>query len=97
MDHHRVSQARARATFLDRQLIVSLFFILASLIAVSASFAQIVGSAQLNVERRGHTATLLQDGKVLIVGGENQGGIVGQAEILDPASLAPCFVRERLG
>ena len=40
----------------------------------------------LNVERRSHTATLLENGKVLIVGGDNQNGIVSQAEIFDPVS-----------
>ena len=48
--------------------------------------AQILGTSQLNTARRGHTATLLQDGKVLIVGGDNQTGIIGQAEIYDPAT-----------
>jgi len=48
--------------------------------------AQILGSSQLNTARRGHTATLLQDGKVLIVGGDNQTGIIGQTEIYDPAT-----------
>lgn len=50
--------------------------------------AQILGTAQLNIERRGHTATLLDDGKVLIVGGDNQSGMISQAEIFDPASQA---------
>src|SRR5689334_25155938 len=49
--------------------------------------AQILGISQLNVARRGHTATLLQDGKILIVGGDNQTGLVGQAEIFDPLSI----------
>ncbi|HEY3103813.1 MAG TPA: kelch repeat-containing protein, partial [Pyrinomonadaceae bacterium] len=40
----------------------------------------------LNVARRGHSATLLSDGKVLIVGGENQGGLVTEAEIFDPST-----------
>jgi MBG domain-containing protein/Kelch motif protein/galactose oxidase-like protein len=48
--------------------------------------AQILGSGQLNSARRGHTATVLQDGKILIVGGDNQNGIVGQAEIFNPAT-----------
>src|ERR1043166_7813723 len=54
-------------------------------IAVSAH-AQIIDGVSLNVERRGHSATLLKDGRVLIVGGENTAGLVGQAEIFDPSS-----------
>jgi MBG domain-containing protein/Big-like domain-containing protein/Kelch motif protein/galactose oxidase-like protein len=48
--------------------------------------AQILGTGQLNSARRGHTATLLQDGKILIVGGDDANGLVGQAEIFDPAT-----------
>ena len=59
---------------------------LANIACAVPSFAQIVGTVQLNIERRGHTATLLEDGKVLIVGGDNQSGIVNQVELLDPAS-----------
>src|SRR5713226_4846904 len=63
-------------------------FVFVGLIGVaSTSWAQIVGTASLNIERRGHTATLLQNGKILVAGGENQNGILSQAEILDPASL----------
>src|SRR6185369_1025289 len=43
-------------------------------------------SATMSVERRGHTATRLADGRVLIAGGENSGGTLNQAEIYDPAS-----------
>ena len=42
----------------------------------SPSDAQIVATASLNVERRGHTATQLSDGKILVVGGENSTGPV---------------------
>jgi hypothetical protein len=63
--------------------VVGLLAIIASAVP---SFAQIVGTAQLSVERRGHTATLLQDGRVLIVGGDNLTGVISQAEIVDPAS-----------
>jgi hypothetical protein len=52
----------------------------------SPSAAQILATSSLTVARRGHSATQLQDGRILIVGGENAGGIVDQAEIYDPAS-----------
>src|SRR5262249_48842809 len=45
-----------------------------------------VTETSLNVARKGHTATLLSDGKVLVVGGENQNGFVSEAEIFDPAT-----------
>jgi hypothetical protein len=53
---------------------------------VKAALVVQSGSGRMNLERRGHTATLLSDGRVLIVGGENAGGPVGPAEIFDPAS-----------
>ena len=40
----------------------------------------------MTVERRGHTATRLSDGRVLIAGGESSSGALNQAEIYDPAS-----------
>ncbi|HEX9444547.1 MAG TPA: kelch repeat-containing protein, partial [Candidatus Binatia bacterium] len=54
----------------------------------ATGIAQVVSSAQLNVARRGHTATGLQDGKVVVVGGENAGGTVGAVELFDPATRA---------
>ena len=41
----------------------------------------------LAVERKGHTATRLADGRVLIVGGENAGGgFLNESEIFDPTA-----------
>src|SRR5262245_41743671 len=62
--------------------------------------AQIIGTGQLGTARRGHTATLLQDGKILIVGGDNATGLVDAAEIFDPIAVTssntpsnPAFLR----
>ncbi|HEV8427413.1 MAG TPA: MBG domain-containing protein [Pyrinomonadaceae bacterium] len=43
-------------------------------------------STTMTVERSGHTATRLADGRVLIAGGENSGGTLNQTEIYDAAS-----------
>src|ERR1044071_441575 len=78
-----------RARKLNRLVSGTIFAIIAVFANIAyavPSFAQIVGTAQLNIERRGHTATLLDDGKVLIVGGDNQSGMISQAEIFDPTS-----------
>jgi hypothetical protein len=40
-------------------------------------------TASLNVERRGHTATQLQDGEILVVIRENGNGAVSDAEVFD--------------
>jgi len=61
--------------------------VVAAIALLSTSFAQILGRADLRSERRGHTATLLSDGRVLIVGGLDQtGAFVADSEIFDPAS-----------
>src|ERR1044072_8753639 len=44
-------------------------------------------STTMSVERRGHTATRLNDGRVLIAGGENSNGALNESEIYDPATL----------
>src|SRR6266404_2494608 len=43
-------------------------------------------STTMTIERRGHTATRLSDGRVLIAGGENSSGALNQSEIYDPAT-----------
>jgi hypothetical protein len=42
-------------------------------------------SLSLDVARRGHTATTLTDGRVIIIGGQNQTGLVYEAEVIDTA------------
>ncbi len=45
------------------------------------------GPASLVSARRGHTASRLSDGRVLIVGGDNaSGGYLGEAEVFDPVA-----------
>jgi hypothetical protein len=53
---------------------------------VGANLAASPADGQLNSARRGHTATLLSDGNVLIVGGEDSSGFVTAAEIFEPVS-----------
>ncbi|HEU4769724.1 MAG TPA: kelch repeat-containing protein, partial [Pyrinomonadaceae bacterium] len=43
-------------------------------------------SSTLATERRGHTATRLQDGRVLVAGGENSTGALNGAELFDPSA-----------
>src|SRR6266446_3189050 len=59
--------------------------LLAATFALTTS-AQVVGTPTLQVARQGHTATLLADGRVVLIGGENASGPVSQAEIFDPAA-----------
>ena len=66
--------------------LLALVSALAMLTWTFSAHAQVLATAQLNIERRGHTATLLDDGKVLIVGGDNYSGMIGQSELFDPAS-----------
>jgi Galactose oxidase, central domain len=59
--------------------------------AIQVSIAPPIGSftptaGNMNFPRAGHTATLLQDGTVLIVGGENSTGPLATAEIFNPSS-----------
>ncbi len=54
--------------------------------AAAAVSAQVAATDRLLVPRQGHTATVLSDGRVLIVGGRNESGALASAEVFDPIS-----------
>ncbi|HET6852532.1 MAG TPA: kelch repeat-containing protein, partial [Pyrinomonadaceae bacterium] len=55
-------------------------------LALEAEAAAPLQSSTMLTARRGHTATRLSDGRVLIAGGENSDGTLNQAELYDPSS-----------
>lgn len=65
------------------------------------SFEPEITTGTLNLAREGHTATLLQNGKVLVAGGRNGTTIFNSAELYDPTtgtwSAAPNFTTARFG
>jgi hypothetical protein len=75
-----------------RRAVTAILVLLTSLLYAAFCQAQILGPGQLSVARRSHTATLLHDGKILIVGGDDQNGLVNQAEIFDPLSLSSSII-----
>src|SRR5438093_372549 len=52
----------------------------------SLSSAEVLSSGDMQVARQGHTATLLADGRIALIGGENASGPLGEAEVYDPVS-----------
>lgn len=53
---------------------------------ITQSLAPEINTGALSTAREGHTATLLQNGKVLVAGGRNGSTIHNTAEIYDPAT-----------
>ena len=47
---------------------------------------QVLATPSLTHARRGHTATALADGRVLIIGGEDASGPVAPTEVYDPVA-----------
>jgi WD40 repeat protein len=66
-------------------VIVAIATLLVGQAAIAAS-GQWEFTGSLNNARTGHTATLLADGKVLVVGGSNDGTYLASAELYDPAT-----------
>ncbi len=81
----RIVTRAARGRGVTLLVSAGLISLILAFIALTPS-AQIVGTTELSVARAGHTATALADGRVLIIGGRNAGGEVGDAEIYDPGS-----------
>ena len=54
--------------------------------AKQASYVSWVPTGNLNIGRTGHTATLLPNGRVLVVGGSGEANILDSAELYDPAT-----------
>jgi len=54
--------------------------------SATSSVAGWTTTSDLNIARSGHSATLLQSGKVLVFGGDNNGRLLDSAELFDPAT-----------
>ena len=64
-----------------------LFMALAAILLAQTSLAaDVAGTARLIRERRGHTATAIGGGKILVAGGQNLSGALSDVEIFDAAS-----------
>lgn len=73
------------------QIFHELFFIVLSsiLVLVLSGVVNAAGwsaASPLSVSREEHSATLLPDGRVLIVGGRSDTGVLSSAELYDPAT-----------
>ncbi len=62
--------------------------------AATSSVGAFVSGPDLNTPRGQHTATLLRDGRVLVVGGTDGSGILADAEIFDPLTNTWQLVRQ---
>src|SRR5262245_35139576 len=63
-----------------------LLLLLASATQIKAQAPSWSATSSLNTARSGHTATLLENGKVLVVGGADGVTSLSSAELYDPAT-----------
>jgi hypothetical protein len=71
---------------LSRIAVLAAVILLCLLTAPFASAQNFVPVSSLNTARQGHTATLLNNGMVLIAGGYGNSGVLSSAELYDPAT-----------
>jgi hypothetical protein len=74
----------------QKQFMIRLLPLIATIISAACTWAEtppaFTPSGDMQAARVNHTATLLNDGRVLIAGGWNRGGVLAGAELFDPAS-----------
>jgi hypothetical protein len=58
---------KSLAKLLVRRAVLAALFFLLGVGYCASSYGQILGTANLEIERRGHTATVIENGKILIV------------------------------
>jgi len=83
----RPALARKRWAFSARTLLPAALALGTTWFAISSATAAVfVNTGPLNTARHEHTATLLSNGKVLVVGGVDSSGALSSAELYDPTT-----------
>ena len=82
----QVETARADYTVTGSNPPASVTAVLSLAVVTTSTAPGFTSTGSMSVGRRYHTATLLRDGRVLVVGGANASGPLRTAEIYDPAT-----------
>src|SRR6266542_3251507 len=86
---HTRTNSSALKSLLCRLFFLSIALCFAQLNADNlwaAASTQVESTGPMQLSRQGHTATLLPDGRVLMVGGRGAGGVLDSIELYDPAA-----------